>query len=72
VALECPECYALIECDVDLDLDSYGGSRLAIATAEIDTWRCEECGTHGCPKCVSFPHPDDVDLKICGKCKNGG
>ena len=68
VTLECPECHARIECDVDLDQDSYCGVTLAVAGAEIDTWQCEECGIHGCPKCVSFPHPDDVDLILCAKC----
>ena len=76
VTLTCPACQAEHKCDVTVDCNpdwrEEWGSTQAIATSEIDTWRCEECGTHGCRECVSFPHPDDVDLKICGKCKNGG
>jgi hypothetical protein len=68
VTLECPECHAQIECGVELDRDSYYGPTLAIAVAGIDTWRCEECRQHGCPECVSFPHPDDPGLLLCASC----
>src|SRR5271169_716819 len=67
VALTCPLCCAVNECDVNRD-DDIDEKVTACYAADIDTDSCEDCGMHLCPKCPRFPHPDDKDLIRCGKC----
>jgi hypothetical protein len=67
VTLECPNCKAPIECDVDLDHDACSSDQLAVAVASIDTDFCEDCGKRLCPKC---PRTADSDgLLHCPECQ---
>ena len=64
VTLECPECHAKIDCEVDVITEELP----AYAVAGIPTWLCEDCGRLMCAQCPQFPHPDDADLRICAAC----
>lgn len=65
IKLECPECHHSLACDVTID-DAGTVLDQAVAVAELETERCEQCGRLMCPAC---PHARDLDgFKICQAC----
>ena len=66
VKLECPECHHSLACDVTIDEDAGDVLDQAVAVAELDTERCEQCSKLMCPAC---PHARNRDgFKICQAC----
>ena len=64
--LTCPECGQVSECDVDRNDDAGTVMEQTVYCAQLDTWRCEECGRIGCQRCEKRFDADN--LEFCSSC----